>query len=186
MVDPYVLKLTLFSISILALTRVLATFYYEANDYMKQSALVALITGLEPILGVINACLPFLPSVLKHVGQTNVFIRASIILKSTAGKFLKGKVNAATGSIGAQHSGQFKELTDIEMNPLKGASFGRTNVGTGSLNSMREDGQWDDLPGRELVGEQQVDQEGGCFRSLGIDIALHLLLLHNLYTTAST
>ena len=91
MVDPYALKLILFSISILTLTRFLATFYYEANDYTKQSALVALITGLEPILGLINACLPFLHSVLKRVGQTTVFIRASIILKSTARKYLKGQ-----------------------------------------------------------------------------------------------
>ena len=89
--DPYALGFTLFSICILTLTRVLAILYYEANDYTKQSVLVALITGLELILGIINACLSFLPSVLKRVGQTTVFIRASIILKSTARKFLKGQ-----------------------------------------------------------------------------------------------
>ena len=56
------------------------------------------------------------------------------------------------------------------MNFPRGTSFGRTNVGTGSLNSMREDGQWDDLAGRDHIsvrtdfsmeGERQVDQEGG-------------------------
>ena len=56
------------------------------------------------------------------------------------------------------------------MNSPRGTSSRKTNIGTGSLNSMREDGQWDDLAGRDPIsvrtdfsmeGEQQLDQEGG-------------------------
>jgi hypothetical protein len=54
------------SICALTLTRVIVSIYYERSNFPKSTGLVILITGLEPTIGVINACLPFPPQVLEQ------------------------------------------------------------------------------------------------------------------------
>ena len=120
------------------------------QDYTKQSALVSLITGLEPILGVTIACLPFMPLVFKNLKQTATFTCTSKILKFTT-KDDKGGNKAAINNSRAKHSGQFKELKDIEMNTLDSASYGKTYVGTGSLNRMPEERCWYDMEGQDHI-----------------------------------
>ena len=120
------------------------------QDYTKQSALVALITGLEPILGVTIACLPFMPLVFKRLKETTAFTRTSNFLRSTT-KDDKGGSTLAINNSRVKSSGQFNELTDTEMNPLNNVRSGKTYIGTGSLNSMPEERHWYDVEGHDHI-----------------------------------
>lgn len=71
------------SICILTLTRVFISQYYERNNVTKQNAIVALITGLEPVIGVINACLPFFPPVLHRIGDSKLYLNIRRSFRST-------------------------------------------------------------------------------------------------------
>ena len=112
--------------------------------------MVAFITGLEPIFGVTIACLPFTPLVFKHLKQTATFTRTSKIPQPTT-KDDKGGTKAAMNNSRAKHSDQFKELKDIEMNTLDSTSYGKTYVGTGSLNRMPEERYWYDMEGKDHI-----------------------------------
>ena len=72
------------------MTRVVVSIYYEPNNNTKQNAIVALITGLEPIIGVINACLPFLPSILQHISHTQLYLIASQRFRSAKNGIASG------------------------------------------------------------------------------------------------
>lgn len=142
--------LTGVSICILTLTRILATFYYDVHEYTEQAALVSLITGLEPILGVTIACLPFMPLVLKHFKHTTTFTRISKILKSTT-KDDTGGDTAAINNSRAEHSSQSKELKNVEMNTVNSANSGKNYVGPGSLNVLPEERYWYDMEGQDHI-----------------------------------
>jgi len=132
------------SICALTLTRVLASHYYYIGNYTKQAALIALITGLEPIIGVMNACLPFLPLVFKRIGQSKLFLNATASIRSISKRTNKSYL-APSGFARVNESGPTKGLKDVEMNPIKSPTYGKTYVSTGSQNSIPESGPWDDL-----------------------------------------
>jgi hypothetical protein len=134
------------SICALTLTRVIVSIYYERSNFTKSTGLVILFTGLEPTIGVINACLPFLPQVFKRACQILVFERASAAMKSISIGSSKG-CRRATSSSGNRRSDQFARLkypSGVEMNPIKDPSFASSYVGTASRNSVPESGPWDD------------------------------------------
>ncbi|KAL8820699.1 MAG: hypothetical protein Q9223_001122, partial [Gallowayella weberi] len=111
-------------ICILTLTRIFATRYYYVNNYTKSAALVALITGLEPILGVINACMPFMPLVLKRISETWLFQKATSSLRSSSWRFFrssshrgskyKGSSSTSNGFVKVIEMTPGKESRDIE------------------------------------------------------------------------
>ena len=125
------------------MTRVIVSVYYQPQDYTVQAALVGLINGLEPIAGVINACLPFLPLVFKRTRDTQFFIRASSSFKSIMRKTSKNGNTTVKIISKPDRSKEFKELTDIEMNPFKISNYGKSFVETPSQNSVLQNGTWD-------------------------------------------
>lgn len=139
------------SICALTLTRVICSHYYYIHNYTKQAALIALITALEPIIGVINACLPFLPLVLKRLVQSPLFLNttapfASISISKRSNKSYHAP-NSNNGFARVNGSASNKQglRSDVEMSPIKLPSYGKTYVSTGSQNSIPESGPWDDL-----------------------------------------
>ncbi|KAI4266001.1 MAG: hypothetical protein L6R38_009021 [Xanthoria sp. 2 TBL-2021] len=88
-------------ICILTLTRIFATAYYYTDNYTKSAALVAFITGLEPILGTINACLPFMPLVAKRVAQSSLFQS----LRSSSRKLGRSRSSGGKGSSNESENG---------------------------------------------------------------------------------
>lgn len=128
----------------------LASRLYLLDDYTKSAALVSLITGLEPILGVIIACLPFMPPVVERMGQSKVFHST---LTSYLNPFAKRSWGRRTNTKASsdfvrieESSSPVKKLQDVEMNPIKGSEgVGRSFVSTGSRHSLPESGPWDNL-----------------------------------------
>ncbi|KAL8704957.1 MAG: hypothetical protein Q9201_001903 [Fulgogasparrea decipioides] len=107
-------------ICILTLTRIFATKYYYINNYTKSAALVSLITGLEPILGVINACMPFMPLVAKRITRTSFFQKATASLRLSS-----RKIHRSSGYRGSKHKGSTSSSNGlvkiIEMTSNKGS-----------------------------------------------------------------
>jgi hypothetical protein len=66
----------------MTLTRLLVSSYYEPNNMTKQNGIVAFITGLEPIVGIINACMPFFPPVFRRIGHSPPYRGLSQFFKS--------------------------------------------------------------------------------------------------------
>lgn len=140
------------SICALTLNRVICSHYYYIHNYTKQAALIALITALEPIIGVINACLPFLPLVLKRLVQSPLFLNAttpfnSISISKRSNNKSYHVPNSSNGFARVNESASNKQglRSDVEMSPIKLPSYGKTYVSTGSQNSIPESGPWDDL-----------------------------------------
>ncbi|KAL8665828.1 MAG: hypothetical protein Q9202_001950 [Teloschistes flavicans] len=89
-------------ICLLTLTRVLIFRYYQLDDFTKQAAVVAFISVLEPILGVIIACLPLLPPVFHRIGDTKLYLVLTRSLCSTGSGL---SYNEASGNSGSgQHN----------------------------------------------------------------------------------
>ena len=116
--------------------------------------MTALFTGLEPILGVINACLPFMPLVFKHFLQPNPFAGSTRFINI----FSKSNPKAASSTTATRmkrinHSGQFNELRDIEMDPFHSKSEGKSFVGTGSPGGLAKGGSLNgfNVPNRIFV-----------------------------------
>lgn len=121
--------------------------YYDKDDYTKSAAVTALITGLEPIIGVINACLPFVPLVVKEVSETRIYQRMQSIGRSSS------KIDTVgSGILRSNRMRDFEELPDsdilmqnkrartpdIEMDPVGDQSFKNTFVGTALDDVQRE------------------------------------------------
>ena len=130
---------------------------YLQDNYTKSAGIVSLITGLEPILGVIIACLPFMPPVVERVGQSKVF-------QSTRTSYFNPFAKRSSGSGGAKKSNNTKssssdfvrieesssslskKIQDVEMNVVKGSDgLGKSLVSAGSRSSLPESGPWDNL-----------------------------------------
>ena len=118
------------------MTRVVASIYYEPQNYTISAALVAFIAGLEPIAGVINACLPFLPLVYKRMKDTHFFMRASSSFKSIIRRTSKKNNTAPKSSLKVDRPKEFMELTDVEMNPFITSNHGKSFVETLSQNNI--------------------------------------------------
>ncbi|KAL9596354.1 MAG: hypothetical protein Q9179_004642 [Wetmoreana sp. 5 TL-2023] len=144
------------SICILTLTRVLVSETYRPEKYgdiTKQNAIVVLIIGLEPIFGVINACLPFLPSVFHHIGESSVYLALRRYLRfkssgSRQGQSMSGRdLNSGSqmkSRMGKQKNA-FTELgdadTDVELLDQTCQDIGYEGsykVSAGSLGSSKE------------------------------------------------
>jgi hypothetical protein len=118
---------------------------------------VGLITGLEPMTGVIIACLPLLPLVFAYIRKSSAVSRILGMGPTTK----KTNLNTRNSGIRANASGQFREL-DIQMSSLD--TYGRTHISTD-----REAG-WDDshvrgkdsrsiLVQKETIVESQLAQD---------------------------
>lgn len=68
----------------LTLTRIFLASYFDLDNNTKQNAPIALITALEPTIGNINACLPFLPAVSRHVSHSHAYRTWTRPFRSTA------------------------------------------------------------------------------------------------------
>lgn len=64
-------------ICIISILRLVDLARLDLNDLTYNLAKVAVWTGLEPMLGIINACLPVIQPVVKRVLESNVFSRSS-------------------------------------------------------------------------------------------------------------
>ncbi|KAL8730562.1 MAG: hypothetical protein Q9166_004016 [cf. Caloplaca sp. 2 TL-2023] len=105
-------------ICILTITRIFASEYYYPNNYTRSAALVSFITGLEPILGVINACLPFMPLVARRISQTSFFQKATASLRSSTRKLNRSERSDKYKGSNSSSNGFVKV---IEMTPSKGS-----------------------------------------------------------------
>jgi hypothetical protein len=88
------------SICLMTLTRILITSYYETDNFTRQNGIVAFITGLEPVAGIINACLPHFPPVFKRLGSTKFATTLSKVFNSTLSKSSRN-TDGQKGSSGA-------------------------------------------------------------------------------------
>ena len=116
------------SICALTLTRVFIAAYYKPENVTKQNAIVDLITALEPIIGTINACLPFLPAIVERVTHSRIYKNMTYSFKSrTSASHSKNgtgtsgisKTAKSTSSVSGQiaaktgkRNGEFEELSD--------------------------------------------------------------------------
>lgn len=64
-------------ICIISILRLNELARLDLNDLTYNLAKVAVWTGLEPMLGVINACLPVIQPVVKKILESNIFSRSS-------------------------------------------------------------------------------------------------------------
>ena len=134
-------SLTMISICILTLTRVIYSFTYDKSNYTKGTALIAFITGLEPSAGVINACMPFMPGVLKgmRLRDSSVYTTVQSILK----KMRLSRTTTTSSALKADDSDQFMELNSPETSLAQTASLRKGYSGPGSQMNTFESGPWD-------------------------------------------
>ncbi|PVH92481.1 hypothetical protein DM02DRAFT_733661 [Periconia macrospinosa] len=100
------------------ITRVILSAVYKVNNITKQNSIVVFITAMEPIVGIINACLPHFPPVFRRFGTSRFAASIGQIFqteKSNMGSF--GKRKGWSGS-GRQQTGEFVTLDDdaVELN----------------------------------------------------------------------
>jgi hypothetical protein len=65
------------------------------DNFTRQNSIVAFITGLEPIAGIVNACLPHFPPVFARLGSSR--------LASTLSKVFKSGLSKIVSSNSGQH-----------------------------------------------------------------------------------
>lgn len=129
------------SICILTLARVVYSFTYDKTNYTKGTALIAFITGLEPSVGTINACLPFMPSVLKgrKPGYTSVYASFQSFLK----RMQLSRTTTTASAVKADDSEQSMELTGPDTSLAPKGSLQSGCSGPASQNNTFESGSWD-------------------------------------------
>ncbi|KAF2744067.1 hypothetical protein M011DRAFT_480145 [Sporormia fimetaria CBS 119925] len=101
------------------ITRVILSAVYETNNLTKKNAIVVFITGMEPIIGVINACLPHFPPVFRKFGSSRFATSVSQVFRSDKSN-LSGSTKRSTGKWGsamssASHKKSFVTLDDDTM-----------------------------------------------------------------------
>ena len=145
--------LTIVSLCTLTFIRIIFSVYYKTDDPTKRIAILALMSTLEPLIGVVVACMPFLPPAFGRVSQASVFARASISFRSIT----KGKSQEDTGTIPTSgtrrvgHPDPYKELPNLEMSAVRTPNFQRYCVGPGPQGSIRESGPWDHFGGQDRI-----------------------------------
>lgn len=102
-------QLTLGSICVITLFRIIYTVKIDAQDVTKSYASVGILSLLEPLLGVINACLPFMKPILRKFTQAKM-------LAWTKGT---GTGTSASGGSNVDRFKQFQRLDDAAY-PLGG------------------------------------------------------------------
>ncbi|KAI9717830.1 MAG: hypothetical protein M1828_007069 [Chrysothrix sp. TS-e1954] len=147
---------------IVALTifRLVISYAYEPPNLTKQSAIVDLVTGLEPTLGILIACLPFFPTPLQRLASRfNVSLFSSSKKSKTTGTAGSGPLSSGVGMSGPAQGKGFRKLNDgIELGYL-----GEPREGLGDGRWVSEErGLGVGLFGRELrVSNGEIDLEGG-------------------------
>ena len=139
----------------LTFIRIFVTIYVDPQNPTKVEAFTVLITGLEPILGVTNACLPFMPLVFKWIRDTDVFQSASTSLGSITRRRLKRDSTLTTEVLEAGYSGPYKGLPDIEMGPRKDTSFFRSLVASERGDEVPRNQPWDGSESQDHIFVQK-------------------------------
>ena len=62
-----------YRICVITVYRIVTTTEINAQNTMQQYAMIALLTCLEALLGIINACLPVMKPVFRRLGATSIF-----------------------------------------------------------------------------------------------------------------
>ena len=62
-----------YRICVITVYRIITTTEINAQNTMQQYATIALLTCLEALLGIINACLPVIKPVFRRLGATSIF-----------------------------------------------------------------------------------------------------------------
>jgi hypothetical protein len=126
------------SICLMTLTRIFVTSYYMTDNFTRQNGIVAFITGLEPIVGIINACLPHFPPVFRRLGSSTFATTLSKVF-NTGVSNNASKNSAHTQTVGSygrstknskksnQKSGfeQFSDSDTVELTGLADEYLGR-------------------------------------------------------------
>ncbi|ORY03148.1 hypothetical protein BCR34DRAFT_605341 [Clohesyomyces aquaticus] len=104
-------------ICLMTLTRILLSSYWMNNNPTRKNGAVAFITGLEPIVGVINACLPHLPPVFKRLGSSTFGTTLSKVFNTGASKVSSQKSgeNPTIGSYGRDQSHRRKSKMEFDL-----------------------------------------------------------------------
>lgn len=142
----------------LILTRLIIAISYRAPDFHSEG-LIGLFTALEPILGVIVACLPFLHSVFARIKQTHMWIDTSTSLRSIKLQMKKGGNSVVTRTVESNssptnlaHCSHFRRLEDVEMhavvNPSSEKGFGDASSSDGRI---RDNETWMDLDCQDRI-----------------------------------
>ncbi|KAL8756899.1 MAG: hypothetical protein Q9184_004349 [Pyrenodesmia sp. 2 TL-2023] len=148
-------------IVLITLLRIFLSRFDRPAKLIQGPAVTALIIGLEPSLGIINACLPLMPLVFQHmsVSTTKFMQRLSTAFGQLTGR--SGHKCAGAGATqgsdpsalkNTRRSGQYKGLPDIEMYPAsREARFMSSVVATGG---KRMEGRTQDWGGWEEHGNR--------------------------------
>lgn len=96
----------------------------DLNDLTYNLAKVAVWTGLEPMLGVINACLPVIQPVVKKVIESNLFSRSS-----------RNRTNSKVWMSGSSKAGKKSNTGDNSFRRLEENSYPLTE-GIGTLTEI--------------------------------------------------
>ncbi|KAL9120163.1 MAG: hypothetical protein Q9187_003283 [Circinaria calcarea] len=67
------LLVALTRICVITLIRIWVIVTYDPKEFNYSHGKLALLTDLEPLLGIINACLPVIQPILKKLSKVNVF-----------------------------------------------------------------------------------------------------------------
>ncbi|OJK02335.1 hypothetical protein ASPACDRAFT_41160 [Aspergillus aculeatus ATCC 16872] len=114
----------------LTVVRLIASYVYMADDLPKQNALVDFITGLEPTLGILIACLPFLPQVSSRLRRR---------YNSTFGSQATGSKDTSHNTGVSSAARPFNRLQDTELLQTGGRS------GNHRAEAVRSDSFSEDL-----------------------------------------
>ena len=127
------------SIVMITLLRILLSVYDHPENRTKAQAVTALITGLEPICGVMNACLPCTPLVFQRLTSTKVFQRVSTSLRSFMEASSRTKNSTQRNDVHLQNgrSGHYRGLPSIEMHPIPNSRTVNSVVTSGRNEGQR-------------------------------------------------
>ncbi|KAL8969891.1 MAG: hypothetical protein Q9197_004102 [Variospora fuerteventurae] len=179
-------------IVLLTLLRIFLSRFDQPENPTKGQAVTALITGLEPTLGIINACLPLMPLVFQHMSSAKFMQRLSTSLGHLTGRSApshnkSGGSGPAAGGVGgtqgsdnialkhAGRKGQYKGYSDIEMQPAD-AGF----VSSVVANGGRRLGE-----GGRMQQQQQQGGRGGGGRGWEDEGSRDRIFMHKDYEISS-
>lgn len=123
-------------ICILTLVRIFISHYYDVENITKQSAIVILITGLEPTIGIIVACLPFVPAIIKHSSKSNLYTIMSQPFRSSKGGSHSSYGHSKGGN--RKKSGSNSQIRNFRRNGRKMSTFEELNNEENELETLHE------------------------------------------------
>ena len=114
----YLLMITCFSICLLCAVRIKYILGLETTNLTYTLPLFGVFAAMEPLLGIINACLPTLPPVLKKIRNSSVF--SSDHPTKSFSSFMKPSSWRSTQDKRSHHGGDdhFERIIDDLEHPL--------------------------------------------------------------------